>query len=222
MGLFADYLALTVGAVLPVLNPVGSSLIFLGMVGTAPRQVFTMLARRVAFATFLFLLATDVAGAAVLRAFGISLPVVQLGGGIVIAAMGWELLNKNDVQGQQHASPHMADTTALRGMIFYPFTFPITAGPGVMVVMLTLSAHASKEVLPDMLFAQLGVLAAMVLLSLTVFVFYAYAPVLTARISVSTAHGILRVVSFILFCIGVQIAWNGLSALMAAEHFVRH
>jgi multiple antibiotic resistance protein len=62
----------------------------------------------------------------------------------------------------------------------------------------------------------------MVLLSLTVFVFYAYAPVITARISVSTAHGILRVVSFILFCIGVQIAWNGLSALMAAEHFVRH
>ena len=109
MGLFADYLALTVGAVLPVLNPVGSSLIFLGMVGTAPRKVFSMLARRVAFATFLFLVATDVAGAAVLRTFGISLPVVQLGGGIVIAAMGWELLNKKDVQGQQDASPHMAD-----------------------------------------------------------------------------------------------------------------
>lgn len=222
MSTFADFFALAVGALLPVINPVGSSLVFLGMVGTAPRQVFTMLARRIAIATFLFLVATDVAGAAVLRVFGISLPVVQLSGGIVIAAMGWELLNKKDVQGQQDAAPHMANMTALRGMIFYPFTFPITAGPGVMVVMLTLSAHASKEALPDMLFAQLGVLAGMLLLSLSVFVFYAYAPAITARVSASTAHGILRVVSFILFCIGVQIAWNGLSALITAEHFARH
>jgi len=44
---------------------------------------------------------------------------------------------------------------------------------------------------------------------------YAYAPKISKAIPASTAHGILRVVAFILLCIGVQIAWNGLAALLA-------
>jgi multiple antibiotic resistance protein len=53
----------------------------------------------------------------------------------------------------------------------------------------------------------------MVLICLAVFVFYAYAPKITEKISPSTAHGILRVIAFVLLCIGVQIAWNGFYAL---------
>jgi multiple antibiotic resistance protein len=223
MGLFAEFFALSFGALLPVINPVGSSLVFLGMVGTAPSRVFAMLARHIAISTGLFLLAMDLTGAMVLRLFGISLPVVQLAGGLVLAAMGWELLNKKEVPGQQDTSPHLADVTALRGMIFYPFTFPVTAGPGVLVVTLTLSAHASRGTLLEVIFSQLGVLAGMLLMCLAVFIFYAYAPVITAKVPASTAHGILRVIAFILFCIGVQIAWNGLSSLILAQHLVaRH
>jgi multiple antibiotic resistance protein len=53
-----------------------------------------------------------------------------------------------------------------------------------------------------------------VVLSVAVFVCYGYAPKITTKISQSTAHGILRVVAFILLCIGVQIAWNGVSELV--------
>lgn len=221
MATFVSFFALAFGALFPVVNPVGSSLVFLGMVGTAPKQVFRTLARKIAFSTGLFLLAMDLAGAAVLKLFGISLPVVQLAGGLVLAAMGWNLLNKKEAPDQQDTAPHPADLGALRGKIFYPFTFPVTAGPGVLVVMLTLSAHASKGTLTQAVFAHLGVLTGMALMCLAVFIFYAYAPVITARVSASTAHGILRVIAFILFCIGVQIAWNGLSALLTAQHFVR-
>ena len=55
----------------------------------------------------------------------------------------------------------------------------------------------------------------MVVLSALVYLCYAYAPRITKAISPSTAHGILRVVAFILLCIGVQIAWNGLAQLLA-------
>jgi len=51
-------------------------------------------------------------------------------------------------------------------------------------------------------------------------VFYAYAPVITARVSAATAHGILRVIAFILLCIGVQIAWNGLNGLAQSAGLV--
>lgn len=215
-----SFLAIAFAALLPVINPVGSSLVFFGMVGTAPKKVFRVLARKIAVSTALFLLAMDLAGATVLKLFGISLPVVQLAGGLVLAAMGWELLNKKEAPVQQDAQPPQSDLTSLQGKIFYPFTFPLTAGPGVLVVMLTLSAHASKGTWIEIVFAHLGVLIGMALMCVAVFIFYAYAPAITSRISPSTAHGILRVVAFILLCIGVQIAWNGLSALVASLNLI--
>jgi len=45
---------------------------------------------------------------------------------------------------------------------------------------------------------------------------YAYATKITKVIPPSTAHSILRVIAFILLCIGVQIAWDGLAVLIAA------
>jgi multiple antibiotic resistance protein len=54
-----------------------------------------------------------------------------------------------------------------------------------------------------------------VVLSVLVYFCYAYAPKITKAIAPSTAHGILRVIAFILLCIGVQIAWNGLAQLLA-------
>ena len=210
---FASFFALAFSALFPVINPLGSSLVFLRMVGDASQEVFRTLARKIAVGTALFLLVMDLAGAAVLKLFGISLPVVQLAGGLVLASMGWRLLNENDEDKRNGSSPGPVTPSDLQRKIFYPFTFPVTAGPGVLVVMLTLSAHASKGKLIEIAFAHLGILAGMSLMCLAVFVAYAYAPKITARISPATAHGILRVIAFVLLCIGVQIAWNGLSAL---------
>ncbi|MGC9158250.1 MAG: MarC family protein [Terracidiphilus sp.] len=214
MGEFLSFFALSFSALFPVVNPLGSSLVFLGMVGEAPQQVFRALARRIAINTALFLLAMDLAGAGVLKLFGISLPVVQLAGGLVLAAMGWRLLNEKDENEQSGPSPQRTNPSELRRKAFYPFTFPVTAGPGVLVVMLTLSAHASKGTPLMAVIAHLGVLSGMILMCLAVFLAYAYAPKITARISPSTAHGILRVIAFVLLCIGVQIAWNGICALV--------
>ena len=106
-------------------------------------------------------------------------------------------------------------TTTLQEKAFYPFTFPITAGPGCIVVMLTLSARTVQPTLADTVISHLGVFLAAVLLSLLVYICYSRAPRIASAVSPATAQGILRVVAFILVCIGIQIAWNGLSALLA-------
>jgi len=64
------------------------------------------------------------------------------------------------------------------------------------------------------IFAHLGVWLAIVALSITVYFCYSYAPKITAYINPQTAHGILRVIAFVLLCIGVQITWNGVQALI--------
>jgi multiple antibiotic resistance protein len=99
--------------------------------------------------------------------------------------------------------------------IFYPFTFPITSGPGTLVGLLTLTARISEPTIAGNILAHAGVFLSVVVLSVLVYFCYAYAPKITRAIPESTAHGILRVIAFILLCIGVQIAWNGLSQLLA-------
>jgi multiple antibiotic resistance protein len=129
--------------------------------------------------------------------------------------MGWGLLNNDDSAPSAEKSAVAAtDFKSLEEKVFFPFTFPVTAGPGTIVVMLTLSAHASKPDLLDNIFSHLGILLAVVVLSLTVFVSYRYAPKITQKIAPQTVHGVLRVIAFILLCIGVQIAWNGMQSLI--------
>lgn len=209
------FFGLAFSALLPLVNPLGSALVFLGLVGNAPHKVYLALARRIAISTTVFLIAIELAGTAMLKFFGISLPVMQVSGGLVLAAMGWDLLNQKDAGPRQE--PKVTDDPGIRALeqkIFYPFTFPITAGPGCIVVMVTLSAHASiKGVFAD-LAAHAGIVVAVVVLSFLVYFCYGFAPSIASRISPQTIHGVLRVIAFVLLCIGVQITWNGVQAML--------
>lgn len=213
-------LAITV--LLPLINPLGSALVFLGLAGDAPPEVYKSLARRIAINNVIFLAIIEVLGATILNFFGISLPIVQLSGGIVIAAMGWSVLNERDSRATSRNKREESETAAEMHMldfeqkIFYPFTFPITSGPGTLVGLLTLTARISEPTLAGNVLAHAGVFLGVVVLSVLVYFCYAYAPKITTAVPASTAHGILRVIAFILFCIGVQIAWNGLSPLLAS------
>ncbi|MFY9662041.1 MAG: MarC family protein [Terriglobales bacterium] len=209
------YFGLAFSALLPVVNPLGSALVLLGLVGTAPKKVFHNLARRIAISTTLLLIAVELVGATLLNFFGISLPVVQVAGGFVLAAMGWGLLNEKDAPAStEEASAAEAELDSLDSKIFYPFTFPVTAGPGTIVVMLTLSAHASRTKSLEDVLGHIGIFLAVIALSSTIFLSYRFAPSITQKISPQTVHGILRVIAFILLCIGVQIAWRGLQTLL--------
>lgn len=212
------FLAFT--ALLPLINPLASALVFLGLMGNAPPASYRSIARRIATNNMIFLGTIEVLGSAILHFFGISLPIVQVAGGIVISAIGWGVLNEDDSDASQRAKQHEGGDQPpcgleeLKHKTFYPFTFPITSGPGTLVAMLTLSAQMSSRTISINILGHVGVFIAVVVLSVLVYFCYAYAPKITARISPSTVYGILRVVAFILLCIGVQIAWNGLSVLL--------
>ena len=208
------FFGLAFSALLPLINPLGGALIFFGLVGTAPLDVYRTLAKRIAISTTLFLAVVEGLGTAMLKLFGISLPVMQVSGGLVIAAMGWRLLNEDEPQSSKDgAALDAVDYAALENKVFYPLTFPLTAGPGCIVVMVTLSAHASVQGLVPDLAAHAGIVLAVIALSVSVYAAYGYAPLITARIRPQTAHGILRVIAFVLMCIGVQITWNGIEVL---------
>jgi multiple antibiotic resistance protein len=209
-------------ALLPIINPLGSALVFLGLAGDAPPEVFRSLARRIALNNIIFLAIIELLGSAILNFFGISLPIVQVAGGMIIAAIGWGVLNEKDSQasarGKREEAVMRADETLLNleRKAFYPFTFPVTSGPGTLVVLLTLSARFMDRSRTHNILGHVGLFLAIVVLSAMVYICYAYAPRITKAIPPSTANGILRVVGFIVVCIGVQILWNGLQILIAS------
>ena len=217
--LFSKSFILALTALLPLINPIGSALVFLGLVGEEPAEVYRQLARKIAFSTFGFLIVIEFLGSLLLGFFGISLPIVQITGGIVIAATAWALLFERDANAGNRAKHQEvegsvpADDDDLNDKIFYPFTFPITAGPGTLVVTITLSAHGTASSLIAKTEAYGGIALASAVLSGSVYLCYGYAPKLIKAVSPATVHGILRVIAFILMCIGVQIAWNGISLL---------
>jgi multiple antibiotic resistance protein len=134
-------------------------------------------------------------------------------------SIGWQLLNQKDAEANAQSKQEEADacndatTKALQAKTFYPFTFPITSGPGTLVVTLTLSARATHDRMSDYALSHGGLFLAIVVISLTCYFCYAYAPRLTRSISPGTVHGILRVMAFIVLSIGTQIAWNGFATL---------
>lgn len=217
VGVLWRHFALGFSALLPLVNPLGTALVILGLVGILPAAEYKTLARKIAINMTLFMAAVELAGSYVLEFFGVSLSIVQFAGGVVVAAIGWTMLNQKDADtASDDTSSQMERELTPRdeSRAFYPLTFPVTVGPGSIVVMLTLSAHASESSISENVLAHVGVMLAVIALAALVYVCYSYAPQIARAVSPSTAHGIVRVIAFILLCIGVQIAWNGLEALI--------
>jgi len=218
---FANCFIIGFSALLPLINPPGSALELLGIVGIGEDKPYKLLAKKIAINTTLFLVVVALTGPYVLQFFGISVEVLQLVGGAVLAAMGWHLLN-TPAREQQMSDPGLRraaqDGVAnlWQSKVFYPLTFPITVGPGSVAVMLTLSAQAKSLQFPNRIDAFLGLFGCVVFLSFMVFIFYAYAPFAAKKVPATLANGVLRIIAFLLICIGVQIAWHGLRLLLAS------
>ena len=170
-----------------------------------------LLAQRIALNSFILLIVSFFIGTHILAFFGISLPIVQVGGGLIVVSTGWAMLKqKDDDRGEGvHRSVDQQD---IFSNAFYPLTLPLTVGPGSISVAITLGANE-----PRILSLHLeGILAAIIgsaLVAFSVFVFYAFADRLATIVGTTGMTVIMRLSSFLLVCIGVQILWNGVESL---------
>ena len=202
-------------ALLPVINPVGTAIILLGLTGQADAATHKSIARGVAINAVTLLLIVLVAGRLFLALFGISVPIVQLAGGVVLAGMGWNMLFQTDAPAPAKAqdSP-TGDRDDYSGSIFYPFTFPLTIGPGAIAVALTLSAHTSRGHVLETAMAQVGAAIGIVAAAFVTYLCLANAARLANRLGPSGLSVLMRLSAFIVVCLGAQIAWDGLEKLV--------
>jgi multiple antibiotic resistance protein len=208
----AKSILLIVSALFPIVNPIGDSPVFLLLTQGYSRESRKLLARRVAMNSFILLIVSVVVGTHILAFFGISLPVVQVGGALVVISTGWAMLTRNDPPDRGQVQQSVTQQDILRNA-FYPLTLPLTVGPGSISVAITLGANEPRH-LGGNVMAILSAAIGSALIAVIIYLCYGYADRLAAVIGPSGMNVILRLSSFLLVCIGVQIFWNGLSALI--------
>lgn len=210
---------LVVSALFPIVNPLGGAPIFLSLTNYYSTEQRKILSRRIAVNSLLLLLGSFFIGTHILAFFGISIPVVQVGGGLVVMAAGWKMLNQTDDDAARQDVHRTVDLRNLFSKAFFPLTLPLTVGPGSISIAITLGANEPKE---DFFFSIVGAVIAMGLVAISVYLCYGFADRLARVLGATGMTIIMRLSSFLLVCIGFQILWNGFSALLKALPMFHH
>lgn len=201
-------------ALVPILNPAATAPIFLGLTEGASPGTRALLARRIARNMFFLMLGSMLVGSYVLDFFGISLPIVRVSGGLILAATAWRLLTTTHATVDSRTelaesfTPEMA-----RRQAFYPLTFPISCGPGSIAAAITVGVSLQDSRLLVSLARMGGGVLALLVIGVLLYVAFRYAQRLLRPLGEAGTVIFLRLSAFILLCLGVQIMWDGASEL---------
>jgi len=214
-----SFFLLAFPALISIVNPFGGTFIFLSATERFHPSLRRQLARWVAIYSFIIINASLYVGAYVLTFFGISIPVLRVAGGIVIALSAWRMLNSSDsepnAEPQQPAELPAGDT--LRRIAFFPLTMPLTTGPGTISVAVSLgTARPSTFQEGQLLWFIAQMTLATVLLCGTIYLLYRHAGRISKTFGPTGTSVVMRLSAFLLFCIGIQILWNGAAELLGS------
>jgi len=200
---------LIVGALFPIVDSPDNIPIFLALTAGLSAESRAVLARKIAVHSFGILIVSVLIGTHILAFFGISLPVIQVGGGLIVTAAGWKLLNRpdDDARVPEPSSKPLKDaylSAYLARRAFYPLTMPLTVGPGSISVAIAVGAsqalgREAHWILPVAAFLGCAVIAG------SVHLMYRFAAPIGRIVGDTAMNVIFRLSAFILDCIGVRV-----------------
>ena len=199
----------TFTTLVPVINPFSGAMFFVTLSSHLSDSDRAYVAGRIAIFSFVILVVCLFAGHLILSFFGISVGVLRCAGGMVLFAAGWNALNAPSHDESSAKEPPLAlPRSRLKAMAFYPFTLPLTTGPGAIAVTVALGTS-----LPYNVENLTGTLAAIVATVLVIWISFRYSDRVSRSVGAAGADALARVFAFILICLGVSIFWQGFSEL---------
>jgi multiple antibiotic resistance protein len=189
-------------------NPIGAALIFSQVTADRPASERHAIARRIAVYALIIMLGALWGGAYILDFFGISVAALRLAGGFVVASSAWMLLNQPEQTEARKATQASAEGGG--DVAFYPLTIPFTTGPGTIAVAIALSSNLPFGE-PGFISFVVGASAAAVAIAASVWFAYRFADRLTQTLGPEQLRVATRLTAFLLLCVGVQIALNGIT-----------
>ncbi len=214
---FLQLLFFSVIALFPVVNPIGTAFIISPYFSGLSNREKKAAVKKITLYAFCICAITLFVGRWILEIFGLSIPIIQLAGGIMICKIGWESLADD----KEPAHPAAGDARSsgydsIRGKLFYPIAFPVTVGAGTISVLFTLSVHSANAGIRNYFINTGAVLLAVVCICILIYIFYLNTRRIVQFLGSDGEKIINRVFSFLIFCVGLQIAVSGIKSLVAA------
>lgn len=210
---FVHALALVPVTLLPIINPLAGAPVFSMTAGDDPAAI-RPLARQVAINCWFILVGSLLVGTYVLELFGISLPIVRIGGGLLVAASAWRMLNHSDDDEVRAAVKRSASLSRVEVVkrSFFPLTFPLTTGPGTIAAAIAIGAGLPRQPALYVVGAFVVLLGATVTVAV-IYLVYRNASALMARLGEVGTLVMTRLMAFVLLCLGIEILWTGWAEL---------
>ncbi len=188
-------------ALFPIVDPFGGVPIFFSMTSTWSPQDRRRTALKTGMWVFLILVTFLFFGRFVLLFFGISLPVLKIAGGLIVANTAWGMVTSHAriTPEESHEAEDKEDISLT------PLAMPLMSGPGAIGVVMALAAHVDNAA------AYLGMVIGVAAVALSVTLFFALGGPLVRRLGPGAVGAINKIFGFLILAIAVQLVWNGMA-----------
>jgi len=200
-----------------IINPVGVAFVFLDRTASLSDEERRALAKHVAINAFFVLLVAFFVGTPILHFFGISIEALRIGGGLAVAVAGWQMLNAPEAGPRAPTDPELRSATtgpaSASDKAFFPLTIPLTTGPGSIATAIALNANRTPK-LSAWVTSSIASVVISALVMVVIYYVYSRAARLSQYLGVDGTRVAMRISSFLLLCIGVQIILTGLTGFL--------
>jgi len=206
MDIFLGTIALTVTALLPVMNPFSTAPLFASLTVGFDRKKQRQQAFMACIYAFCILAAFLILGEAIVGFFGISVPGIRAAGGLIILYIGFGMLFP--------PPPPVGVEMAVcppRDVAFSPIAMPSLAGPGSIAVVLSSAAHIQSIRPGDWPIIYVAVMTGMLATLIISYLVLRAASSMVRFLGPSGIDAMTRIFGFLLICIGLQFLLTGLS-----------
>src|SRR5580658_4604815 len=193
--------AATFLALFPIVDPLGGVPIFFSMTSSWTEQDRRRTALKTGIWVFVILVTFLFFGRFVLLFFGISLPVIKIAGGLIVANTAWGMVTSTS----RITPAETQEAESKEDISLTPLAMPLMSGPGAIGVVMALAAHVENAA------AYLGMVVGVAAVALSVSLFFSLGGPLVKRLGPSAVGAINKIFGFLILAIAVQLVWNGVA-----------
>jgi multiple antibiotic resistance protein len=200
--------AIVFAALFVITNPLGNLGVFVSITRGDTEAFKKQQALKAAFYSFCLLFVFFIAGKYILEFFGITINGIQIGGGIIIAKIGFSLMAGT----KHHAASKEEDLEAVQmeDVSFCPLAMPMVAGPGGLAVVLSVANKANMQLLD-----YISVTCAIAAACIVIWICFRESTIVAKLLGETGMTAITKIMGFILICIAIQMIITGTGGVLA-------
>jgi multiple antibiotic resistance protein len=198
--------AIVFAALFVITNPLGNLGVFVSITEGDSEQFKKQQALKASLYSFALLFVFFVCGKYILEFFGITINGIQIGGGIIIAKIGFSLMAARP---SHLASKEHKEAVEMQDVSFCPLAMPMVAGPGGLAVVLSVAKKEHMQFID-----YVSITAAIAAACLVIWICFRESSLVAKFLGETGMAAITKIMGFILICIAIQMIITGTAGVL--------